>query len=207
MTMPDPIIEAYYDVSLRAPTDARRVGWSDVPTQTVRLRAMVDALTLSGRPLTRETRILDAGCGLGALYAHLLERLRHRPAYVGIDVHPEMVRRCRARWPTADFRQADVEAPPNGAFDLTVCCGSLNVRGADDAKPWRVIDALWRATSGTGVLALACLSVEGPFAPGYDTQFWRVDPVELRAQLRCLSPKIVLREDVLPSDVVAYVYH
>jgi SAM-dependent methyltransferase len=68
-------------------------------------------------------RVLDVGCGAGALLAELLRR-GHDAA--GCDASPEMVGMCRrylgaSGWPEADVRVGGVDdLPSDGRFDVAV---------------------------------------------------------------------------------------
>ncbi|HXX67149.1 MAG TPA: bifunctional class I SAM-dependent methyltransferase/glycosyltransferase family 2 protein [Polyangiaceae bacterium] len=63
------------------------------------------------------TRVLEIGCGLGDLLAHLQA---HGCRCVGVDISPRAVEIAKARHPELDVRVADVERSelPEGPFDL-----------------------------------------------------------------------------------------
>lgn len=63
------------------------------------------------------TRVLEIGCGLGDLLAHLQA---HGCRCVGVDISPRSVELAKARHPGLDVRVADVERGelPEGPFDL-----------------------------------------------------------------------------------------
>jgi len=73
-----------------------------------------------GLPVSRESRVLDFGCGWGRHYRIFLRELM--PArYVGIDIDPECVAICRQTIPTGNFEQSAVEPPlrfADGSFDI-----------------------------------------------------------------------------------------
>lgn len=52
----------------------------------------------------RESRLLDIGVGAGRTATHLSDLAA---GYTGIDYAPEMIERCRARYPEIDFRCGD----------------------------------------------------------------------------------------------------
>jgi len=123
-------LEAYFD---RTAADAWRRLTSDAPVG--RIRATVRA----GRDEMRETllgwlpadltgrRILDAGCGTGAL-AH--EAARRGAEVVAVDLSPTLVGLARERagevsGGRVDFRVGDMLDPALGHFDHVVAMDSL----------------------------------------------------------------------------------
>ncbi len=124
-------IETYFD---RTAVDAWKRLTSDAPVG--RIRATVRA----GRDRMRATlldwlpkdlsgrRILDAGCGTGALAVEAARRGAH---VVAIDLSPTLVQLARDRMPDdigtgqIDFRSGDMLDPALGWFDHVVAMDSL----------------------------------------------------------------------------------
>ena len=71
--------------------------------------------------------IADLGCGTGTVM-ELLRRKFPRSRLVGVDCSPEMIRRCRKRFPGAEFRQEDITDPlfDAGSIDSIVLCSILH---------------------------------------------------------------------------------
>jgi magnesium-protoporphyrin O-methyltransferase len=144
-------IQTYFDRTA-AETWARLT--SDAPVS--RIRATVRA----GRDRMRETllswlpedmhgcRLLDAGCGTGALS---VEAARRGAEVVAIDVAPTLVQLAQERAPRdlnggrIDFRVGDMLDPALGKFDFTVAMDSLIHYGAHDCG-----DALAALAARTG---------------------------------------------------------
>ena len=144
-------IETYFDRTAAA-TWARLT--SDAPVG--RIRATVRA----GRDRMRSTlldnlgadlhgqRILDAGCGTGAL---ALEAARRGAEVVAIDLSPTLVQLARERTATdpaaarIDFRSGDMLDPALGHFDQVVAMDSVIHYEADDVV--RVLSRLAERTS------------------------------------------------------------
>ena len=110
-------------------TGPKAVGWTSGRAQADRFRIIDEAVDLDG------ARILDVGCGLGALYDYLAARGR-RIDYVGIDAVPGMVSRARAMCPEGEFRATSLEGLHAAAacaphsFDYVVASG-IFARRAD----------------------------------------------------------------------------
>jgi magnesium-protoporphyrin O-methyltransferase len=133
-------LQTYFD---RTAVDAWARLTSDAPVS--RIRATVRA----GRDAMRQTildwlpteltgvRLLDAGCGTGAL---AVEAAKRGAAVVAIDLSPNLVALARDRMPTfsgtgrIDFRSGDMLDASLGRFDYAVAMDSLiHYRGADMA--------------------------------------------------------------------------
>lgn len=152
-------IEAYFD---RTAVEAWKRLTSDAPVG--RIRATVRA----GRDQMRETllswlpadlhgmRLLDAGCGTGAL---ALEAARRGADVVAVDLSPTLIGLAQERTaslPGADrveFRVGDMLDPALGDFDYAVAMDSLVHYGPDDAV--RVLAGLAARVSGAVVFTFA----------------------------------------------------
>lgn len=124
-------LEAYFD---RTAVDAWAKLTSDQPVGRIRAsvragRDRMRATLLSYLPedLTGQ-RVLDAGCGTGALAVEAARRGAH---VVAIDISPTLVSLARERMPskmgegTIDFRVSDMLNPDLGQFDWVVAMDSL----------------------------------------------------------------------------------
>jgi magnesium-protoporphyrin O-methyltransferase len=139
-------LERYFD---RTAVDAWTRLTSDAPVSRVR------ATVRAGRDAMRETiaswlpedlrgaRVLDAGCGTGALSIALARR---GADVLGVDVSPTLVGLAGERAPKdlapgrATFAVGDMLDPSHGRFDYVVAMDSLiHYEGADIA---RVVSAL-----------------------------------------------------------------
>jgi magnesium-protoporphyrin O-methyltransferase len=152
-------IEAYFD---RTALDAWKQLTSDAPVS--RIRATVRA----GRDRMRATlldwlppglsgaRVLDAGCGTGAL---AVELARRGAAVVGVDVSASLIGIARERLPgdiavdAIDFQPGDMLSPALGRFDHVVAMDSLIHYETTDALA--ALARLAARTSGSIVFTLA----------------------------------------------------
>jgi magnesium-protoporphyrin O-methyltransferase len=134
-------IETYFD---RTAADTWSRLTSDAPVSGIR------ATVRAGREQMRETllswlprdlrgrRVLDAGCGTGAMAVELARRGAH---VVAVDLSPTLVQVARERWPSealagsAEFRAGDMLDAALGRFDHVVAMDSLiHYRAADIAR-------------------------------------------------------------------------
>jgi magnesium-protoporphyrin O-methyltransferase len=151
-------IEHYFD---RTAADAWARLTSDAPVGRIRAtvragRDRMRATLLSWLPadLTGR-RLLDAGCGTGALAVEAARRGAH---VVAIDLSPTLVGLARERLPAElreciDLRSGDMLDPALGAFDHVVAMDSLiHYRTADAV---RVLAALAQRTRASIVFTFA----------------------------------------------------
>jgi magnesium-protoporphyrin O-methyltransferase len=182
-------IEAYFD---RTAADAWKRLTSTEPVSGIRKTVR------EGRDRMRSTllswlpddlagaRILDAGCGTGALAVEAARRGAH---VVAIDLSPTLVDLARERSATMDlagsieFLAGDMLSPEHGRFDHVVCMDSLiHYQAADAAK---VIAGLASRTDKSILLtfaprtpALAVMRAVGRLFPKGDRAPW-IEPIAL----------------------------
>jgi len=125
------------------------VGWSSRRAQTARFAVLVGLL--DDDP-AEAVSVVDLGCGYGALWPVLAERVRPRVArYTGYDIAPRMIRNARSLHdgdPRATFRAGAV---PEEVADYGVCSGTFNYRGDTPAEAWAPI-----LEAGLAALATRC---------------------------------------------------
>ncbi len=82
-------------------------------------------------PDWREKKILDAGCGTGAI----LKRLGHPDRNIGVDIAPEALAFCRERG-LENVQQADISSLPFPAdsFDAVICSSVLYHQWVKDVE-------------------------------------------------------------------------
>jgi magnesium-protoporphyrin O-methyltransferase len=124
-------LEQYFD---RTAVDAWKRLTSDVPVNSIRatVRAGRDEMRrtlLSWLPSDlRARRVLDAGCGTGALAVEVARRGAH---VIAIDLSATLIELARERQPhllghgSIDFRVGDLLDPALGEFDHVVAMDSL----------------------------------------------------------------------------------
>jgi SAM-dependent methyltransferase len=111
-------------------------------------------------------RVLDVGCGPGALTGELVRRGAKVSA---ADPSPQFVGAMRERYPDVDVREAGAENLPfeDGSFDAALA--QLVVHFMED--PVRGLSEMARVTSASGVVAACVWDLAADRAP--ITPFWR----------------------------------
>ncbi len=151
-------IENYFD---RTAVAAWEKLTSDAPVGRIRAtvragrdRMRATLLSWLGEDL-RGKRILDAGCGTGAL---AVEAARRGAQVVAIDLSPTLVNLARARIPAdvahlVEFHSGDMLAPALGHFDHVVAMDSIIHYQTEDAV--QALAQLADRTSGSIVFTFA----------------------------------------------------
>lgn len=115
------------------------------------------------------TRVLDVGCGTGALLAELSARI-NQDAIAAIDPSPPFIQAVRERYPRVDAREAVAEDLPfaNDTFDVAL--SQLVVQFLPD--PFAGLREMRRVTRHDGVVAASVWDFEGRKSPL--SVFWSV---------------------------------
>lgn len=149
-------VRDYYEARLRAhgPTPAG-VDWNSLESQELRFAQL--AWLWRDDP---DARLLDYGCGYGALAEYVRSR-GHRGAYVGFDLSDAMADAARTRLAALPDCVVTARAGELEAADYAVASGVFNVKQDADSETWQAyvwdtIDHL--ASLGTRGFAFNALS-------------------------------------------------
>ena len=179
-------------------------GWSSRSSQRTRFSALADVGDLRG------ASVLDAGCGLGDLYAYFEERkIAADVRYTGLDFTPRMVAHARERFPNVPFVQGDASSPETDLplADYVLASGLFSHMTGDEARVHATICRLW----GVARRALAFNVLSTLTDPASDearaaSGLFAADPLETLRFCRTLTPWVTLRHDYLPHDFTIYLY-
>jgi SAM-dependent methyltransferase len=179
----------------RAATDCERTEQNRRP-QRMRFEAFVLFHDLAGKS------ILDIGCGAGDFWEHLQAR-GIACDYLGTDLSPEMIRRCRERFPGVAFEAGNVlEWDTARQFDYTVAFGVHAIRVEGLREIMERITRQQFALSRVAAHVTFLTDRYSGFAP-------HIHPWNAEEMLRfglSLTPYVVLRHDYLPNDFSLTLY-
>ncbi len=197
-------IETYFD---RTAAQAWARLTSDAPVGRIRAtvragRDRMRAQLLSWLPEDlRGRRLLDAGCGTGAL---AVEAARRGAEVVAIDLSPTLVELARERLPAipgpgrVDFRSGDMLDPALGQFDHVVAMDSVIHYGTQDAVA--ALSQLAARTSTSIVFTfaprtplLASMIAVGRLFPRGDRAPW-IEPMARDKVLKLMAEDRVLKQ-------------
>lgn len=188
---------AYWERRARTPgSNIEKLEWTHVRTQRARFEAFLREHDLRG------SSILDVGCGLGDLYAHLLRR-GIEVDYTGYDLAPEMVRLCRARYPGIRFESGDfLRFLPPSRFDYAVAFGIHNIRVPGGRA---ILEAVTRHQFDlSAVAAHVSLLTDRYTAFASRVQAWRAE--DILGLALGITPYVALHHEHLENDFSVTLY-
>jgi ubiquinone/menaquinone biosynthesis C-methylase UbiE len=189
-------LQASWDDRVRtAASDGERVD-SSRRTQRMRFEAFILNRDLHGRS------VLDLGCGVGDFWEHL-QRRGIACDYTGLDISPEMIKRCRDRFPGITFETGNVldwQKPQQ--FDFVVSFGIHNVKIDGGLEILRRVTE--RQFELSRVAAHVSLLTDRFTGFGPHAQAWRA--ADVFAMALEITPYVVARHDYLPHDFSVTLY-
>lgn len=123
-TVDESLVERYSSRLARFGEDPRTLGWDRRESQAARFAVAAASFPFRGKT------VLDVGCGLADFLSFLRGRGEAPAAYTGIDINPDLLQRCRERFPESAFHRANflLDEIPGSPHDVVVLFGVLNFR-------------------------------------------------------------------------------
>jgi SAM-dependent methyltransferase len=165
--------------------------------QLFRLRKLMEIGDL------RKCRVLDLGCGLGALYPLLMEKFGE-VHYTGIDIVPEMVEFAARKFPQARFYCCDLLTECLGeTFDYVLSSGVFNnaMPDCDEFMRELLVAGFQYCTRGMG------FNFTSTHVNFTDAEMAYHDPAQvLDFCIRNLTRKVILHHHYERVDVAVFAY-
>lgn len=114
-----------YSIRLRKfGNDPRTLGWDNQHNQYSRFNMATSTIDFEGR------KVLDVGCGLADFREFLKIRNITPAVYEGCDINPELLDRCKSRWPNDNFHLANLlkDNVCGTPYDIVTLFGVVNFR-------------------------------------------------------------------------------
>ena len=113
----------FYDLSIkRFKQTPQGLHWQSKQTQELRFEAILTIL----QPEIKQLSLVDAGCGFGDFYCYLHQEDSLPASYIGIDIHPKMVKIAKKRTKKTII-EANILTATLPEADYYVCSGAMNV--------------------------------------------------------------------------------
>lgn len=175
------------------------VQWSDEETQKKRFQVLCQIADISS------SKVLDFGCGNGALVQYLLEELSFKGEYVGLDVSSKMINLCKNKFSKFRFEVQDIlETPLKERFDYILISGIFNQKvGQDEELTHQLLQTLFKQTNKG--LAFNSISTYVDYFTE-DLNYLNPDAMFKFCKEK-LTPQVTLRHDyLLRHDCLPYEY-
>jgi len=130
--MIDTIISYYEKQLIENGDNHLGVGWPNAEDAARRYEVMLDIVRQDGGSECQASQLsctlLDFGCGLAALYQHML-KYKHSMSYSGLDISDKFVKAASKKFPKIDFMQCDIlQHQLLKNFDYVIANGVLTVK-------------------------------------------------------------------------------
>jgi len=174
--------------------DVRSVQWTSSFGQKRRFDILLGVEDVNGSSL------LDAGCGLGDLYALLTEKELNID-YTGIDIIPEFIKVAQKNFPETNFEIKDI-LEVEEKYDYVLASGALSFKVANNNEHYkRVIKKMYEVANKAvafNMLDNATHVDNGTYAAYH--------PKEIAGFCSSFVEHIEVVIDYLPQDFTVYLY-
>ena len=191
---------ATYNQYLTKNTDHfAKVGWGSLASQVVRFEVLCEIGDIKSK------RVLDVGCGLGALLRYLQAQYPS-VEYSGVDINPNMIREALAMNPEGQFECLDILSKKCGYtdnnFDYVFLSGAFNLSANKQLNNVEnLINKMFSlARYGVGVNFLSL------YGNNLEPREFAVDPMDMFRICMGVTTKVAVRHDYLPHDFTIYLY-
>jgi tetratricopeptide (TPR) repeat protein len=188
-------VVSFYEAALSQHGEGpKAVGWNSADAQELLFVSLFDGMG----PLPKGARILDVGCGLGALYGRLPDLIGEGFEYTGYDLSPAMVEEARRRHPGGRFEVRDilVDPPPARSFDYVVMSGAINFRvPSHDRYARKIIARVFSLATHAACFNLLSRSAFDAEIHQTAQAYFYCAPEDVVAFARRLTPLLNLKHD------------
>jgi len=187
------LIKRYSDRLIQFGVEPRTLGWDNKTNQHVRFSTAYQTMDF------REKSILDIGCGFADFYEFLRSNIKiNLPMYTGIDINPDLINICTAKYPECTFMKTNILLEPliGEQWDIVTMFGLLNFRFTEFDNITYAKKMIEKAFSlCRHALVVDMLSIYSePSYPKEDFVFY-YDPTEMIKFAFELTPYVTVKHD------------
>jgi|WetSurMetagenome_2_1015567.scaffolds.fasta_scaffold08945_5 ubiquinone/menaquinone biosynthesis C-methylase UbiE len=118
------IIDKYNKLYCEFGISNRSLGWGEKERSTLRFKILTEHWDLKGK------KILDFGCGFGALYEYINKNITSNFKYIGIDINENFIKIAKAKFKDkkCEFLLQDIlkKKLPRNYTDYSIISGTFN---------------------------------------------------------------------------------
>ena len=203
-------ITSFYEQALKKHGlySPRALSYNSLESQITRFKVLSEIV-----PNLDNQSILDVGSGLGDFY-HFLNKNFKNIKYAGCDITPEICQQSKVKYPQIQVYCSDfLQEFFSENYDFVFCSGALNIEMPNHIDYLKKAITKMYALCNKGVAfnlpsKLSELAKKNPAIDNehQDIKIAYVDPCEMFAFCKTLSPRVTLRHDYMPHDFSIYCY-
>ena len=200
----DALSKHYSELVKRHGDAAEGAQYADRDTQEARMKVLCEI------GVTKDSKVLDFGCGTGQMLSLLQRTIGFEGEYVGYDIAPEAIDFARKAHPAGRFEVRDIlSQPPEETFDFVLVSGVFNNRMSNNRAFFEAVSKQLMPLATKGY----AFNMLSRFVDFFDDGLYYEDP--LSAFQFCkeqLSPLVTLRHDYcvregsIPFEFTIYVH-
>lgn len=194
----------YGDLVKRYGDGAQSAQYADRETQERRMEVLCEI------GVTKDSKVLDFGCGTGQMLTFLKRSLGFEGEYVGYDISSEAIEFAKSAHSDGRFEVRDIiEQPSDETFDFVLLSGVFNNLITDNRGFFEAVSKRLMAQARVGY----AFNMLSRFVDYFDDGLYYEDPLQaLRFCKEQLSPLVTLRHDYsvregsIPFEFSIFVY-
>lgn len=183
---------------------AESAQYADRETQERRMEVLCEI------GVTKDSKVLDFGCGTGQMLSLLKRTIQFEGEYVGYDISAEAIEFARQKHPDGRFETRDILTnPPQEDFDFILISGVFNNAMSDNRAFFEAISKRLMPHARKGY----AFNMLSRFVDYFDDNLYYVDPMDVfRFCKEELSALVTLRHDYvvrpgsIPFEFTIYVH-
>lgn len=183
---------------------AESAQYADRETQERRMEVLCEI------GVTKDSKVLDFGCGTGQMLSFLKRWIGFEGEYVGYDISPEAIEFAKGAHPDGRFEVRDIlDQPADETFDFVLLSGVFNNAMSDNRGFFEAVSRRLMAQATKGY----SFNMLSRFVDYFDDGLYYEDPMSaFRFCKEELSPLVTLRHDYsvrpggMPFEFTLYVH-